>query len=379
MAKGKRRGRGEGSVYQRQDGRWVAEIKLEDGKRKPLYGKTQAEAIEKRNQAQYELRQGIAIATGSKQKLKDYLEYWLEDVCRAKVRQGTYLGYRGALNKHLIPGLGHIQLQKLTTQHIQSFYAKKQREGCSPNRIQFLHAVLHGALRQAKRERLIASNVGDEIDLPTIGKHEVQPFTFDQSRLFLDKIHGHRMEALLTLALATGMREGELLGLRWQDVDLQKGTLQVCRTVGYASRKGFYVNEPKTVKGRRTLTLPQFAIEPLVRHRVAQKAARLQAGPQWVDNDLVFPNDEGGFIIAKTLRRRWYRLLQEIGLPRIHFHDLRHSAATILLSMGVPMKVVQQILGHSNYGITANIYGHVLPEMQEEAMNKMDAFFRQQP
>lgn len=175
------------------------------------------------------------------------------------------------------------------------------------------------------------------------------------------------------------MRRGELLGLRWDDIDLQKGTLQVRRTLSYIAHHGFKEGEPKTAKSKRKIMLPQFAIETLKRHRTVQLETRLQAGAEWVDKDLVFSNKRGGFIVPQTLATHFSQLLEEIGLPHMRFHDLRHSAATLLLSMGVPMKVVQEILGHSNFSTTANIYSHVLPSMQQEAMKKMDDLFRQQP
>jgi integrase len=377
MIKRKQRGRGEGSIYLRKDGRWVASIVLEDHSRKYYYGQTRKEVQEKLKNAQYEYEQGI-LATGPQQTVKQYLEYWLEDVHKAKVRHGTYDAYRTILNLHLIPELGNIKLQKLTTQLVQSFYAKKQKQGYSASRVRAIHAVLHRSLEHAMRIKLVGSNVCDGVELPRSEQHEIQPLTPEQARLLLKKVQEHDLEALLTLALTTGMRKGEILALRWQDVDLQQGTLQIRRTLSYMAHFGFKEGEPKTAKSKRKIALPQFVIETLKRHYTIQLEARLWAGEVWQEHDLVFPNKRGGFIVPMTLANHFTRLLGEIGLPHIRFHDLRHSAATLLLSMGVPAKVVQEILGHSSSSTTMDRYSHVLPSMQQEAMEKMDDLFKQQ-
>jgi integrase len=375
MAKRKLRGHGEGSIYQRKDGRWVAEITLEDHSRKQFYGKSKKEVQEKLRQAINQQQLGV-LATGQQQTVEQFLEYWLEDVHKAKIRLRTYESYRNILNNHLLPDLGHIRLQRLTAQHVQSLYAKKQKEGLSAGSIGVVHAVLHKALDHAKRIKLVVNNVCDDVELPKREVHEIQPLTPDQALMFLQKVREHHLETLLTLALATGMRKGEILGLRWQDIDFEQGSLQVRRTLFYMAHYGFKEGEPKTAKSRRKIALPQFVIDSLKRHRTIQLEARLQAGSAWIDRDLVFPNSNGDFLQPMTLFNHFSKLLKEIGLPHIRFHDLRHSAATLLLSMGVPLKVVQELLGHSNFSMTANIYAHVLPSMQQEAMNKMDDFFR---
>jgi len=230
MAKGKRRGRGEGTVYQRKDGRWVAEITLEDGRRKPLYGKTQAEAIEKLKQAQYELKQGI-LATGPKQKVEDFLNYWLEEVHKRKLRTTSYIRYRIALDTHILPALGQITLQKLTMRRIQLFYNQKLDEGLSVSSIQTMHKVLRLALDHAVKERLIGINPSIGVSLPSQEKRKVRPLTLDQARHLLQTAQGTLMEALIALALSAGMRLGEILTLCWQDIDFDTGTVYVHRTL----------------------------------------------------------------------------------------------------------------------------------------------------
>jgi len=376
MAKPKQRGHGEGSLFQRKDGRWVAQITLEDGRRKPLYGKTRKEVHEKLQKALYEQKQGTLLI-GPQQTIKQYLEHWLEDVHRPTIRISTYVRYRDLLTKHILPSLGFIQLQKLTPQHVQALYARKLKEGLSARSVRFLHAVLHKALDNAVRTNLITRNVCNAVTPPRLTKYEIQPLSEEQARLLLDVARGHRLEALLTLAITTGMRRGELLALRWQDINFDKKSLHILRTVNRLVGYGFVETEPKTSKSRRKIILPDFVIDMLKQHRAHQLEERLKAGAQWQDHDLVFCNTHGGFLQSDRLREMLQKLLKEAGLPSIRFHDLRHSAATILLSMGVHPKVVQELLGHSAISMTMDTYSHVLPSMHQEAMEKMDDTFRQ--
>jgi integrase len=365
---------GEGTVYKRKDGRFACEVTLEDHSRKVYYFKTEKEALDKQLEVRMQMAQGT-LATGPQQTVKQFLEYWLEDVYKPSVRLKTYSNCHTIVHTHLIPGLGHFKLQKLAAQHVQSFYSKKMKGGTSASRIKGVHVALHTALEHARRLKLVTTNVCNDVQLPRQEEVEIQPLMPEQAKLLLQKVKEHRLEMLLTLALATGMREGELLALRWSDVDFQSGVLSVRRTVQHITHYGFVENEPKTAKGRRKIVLPQFVVEALTRHHVDQLKKRLEVGEVWNSRDLVFPAVKGGFQFASVLRGHFHKLLKEVGLPDVRFHDLRHSAATLLLSMGVPPKVVQELLGHSNISITMNIYSHVLPSMQKEAADKMNWFF----
>ena len=376
MAKQKRRGYREGSIYQRKDGRWVAEITLEGGKRKTFYGKTRREVQERLLVALNEQKQGT-LALGPQQTVKQFLEYWLEDVHKPTIRPGTYRVYRTILDKHLLPSLGHLQIQKLTPQHIQSFYARLLKEGCSPNRVRAIHQVLHRAFEHAVRVNLVGRNICDLVELPQPVRREMQALSKEQAQQLLAAAHGHRLEVLLTVAVATGMRSGELRSLRWKDIDFPTRSLHVRRSVSRIVGYGYVEGEPKTARSKRKIILPQFVIDALKQHRVQQLAAKLKAGAAWQDLDLVFCNYYGRFIDTSTLREQFIDLLDDAGLPHMRFHDLRHSAATILLSMGVHPKVVQELLGHSNITMTLNTYSHVLPSMQKDAMDKLDQWFGQ--
>jgi integrase len=370
---GKHRGKCEGSIYKRRDGRWAAEITLEGHQRKTLYGKSREEVHEKLLVAQNEKRQGL-LRTGPQQTVRDFLTYWLE-VHSAKLKVSTQAMYKRQLEKHIIPALGHIQLQKLSIDHVQAFLLKKQKEGLKTSTVRLLHTILRAALQDAVRWKRLSINVSLAVTLPRLVQYEMQPLNRTQAQRLLQAAKGNRLECILILALGTGMRLGEILALRWSEVDMEKGTVQVCHTVDYVQGFGRVESEPKTESSKRSLTLPHFVFDALKLHRITQLQERMRAGARWNDQGLVFANNRGGYFSRPILYSRFKKLLREADLPDLRFHDLRHSAATIFLSMGVSAKVVQQILGHSAIGTTLNIYGHVLPEMQRDAMEKMNDFF----
>jgi integrase len=376
VTKRPRRGRGEGSVYQRQDGRWSASLYLENGKRKTVYGRTRKEAYEKLQKTLLEQRQGL-LATGPKQTVKQYMEYWLEHVHKQSLRLNSYVKVRELLDLHILPALGYLQVQKLTIQHVQAFYSMLQGK-LSASRVRFIHSTLHSALDDAVRTGLVAKNVCDSVTLPRLVKREMQALTPEQARRVVDAAKGSRMEALLLLALTTGMRRGELLGLKWEDLTLEEhnGSLQVIRSMTRVAGYGVVTTEPKTASSKRKIALSPLVIGVLKEHRVRQLERRMRAGAKWTDHDLVFCNIYGNFLQPARLYILFNRVLADAGVPRIRFHDLRHSAATILLSMGVNIKVVQEILGHSRISMTLDIYSHVLPGMQEEAIQKISSLFQ---
>ncbi len=368
------RGHNEGSVfYWKERDRWVAEISLGPGKRKKIYCKTKAEALSKKNEALRELEQGT-LATGPRQKLRDYLENWLENVHRDKLRVSTYVKYR-KLMKYIVADLGDIWLQKLTPEQVRRFYTKKGKEGLSSKTINSIHGLLHLALDNAVRWNYVSRNVCDLVKPPRIISREVTPLTLEQAHAFLKSVREHRLEVLLTMAVVTGMRRGELLALRWSNIDFERRTLLVLHTVDYIPKYGYVETEPKTATGKRLISLPAFLAEMLRQHRVQQLEQRLKQGDSWEDRNLVFPDLHGGYFNPNYLLRVFKKLLGDAGLPHMHFHDLRHSAATILLGMGVNMKVVQELLGHSDISITLGKYAHLLPSMQREVVEKWDDAF----
>ncbi len=364
----KRAIRGAGSVYLRKDGRYAAEVKI-DGKRKTVYGNTQKEAYTKLQQVLYEYKQGILV-TGPQQTVKQYLEYWLENVHKPLIRTSTYVMHRGLLNNHIIPNLGHIKLRNLTPEHIEILYTSKLKEGKKASSIHGYHGLLHNALAHAVRRGLLAHNVCDLVSPPRMTKHEVTALTKEQAHKLIEVAKGHRLEVLLIVAITTGMRKGELVALKWQDVDFANKCLRVRRSAQRLPGYGHVENDPKTSSSKRKIALPDVVIGALKQHKACQDEIKQKAGTAWKSLDLVFPNTLGGYQEAVHLRRLFLRLLKEGGLPLIRFHDLRHSAATILLSLGVNIKVVQELLGHSQISMTLGTYSHVLPGMQSDAMDK---------
>ncbi len=375
--KGKRprAGHKEGSVYyvEARD-RWVAEITTETGKRKKAYCKTRQEAHRKKNEMLRELERGM-LATGPQRKLGEYIQDWLENTHKGKLRLSVYLNYRKHV-KHIVAGLGDIWLQKLTPQQVQSFLTKKLDEGLSPKYVREMLGVLRLALKNAVQWGYISRNVCELVTRPRVPKHDIAPLTLEQAQRFRQHLQGHRFEVLITMAVVTGMRRGELLSLRWSDIDFQRNVLQVLHTVDRFTGYGYVEGEPKSAAGVRSIRLPGFLVDMLKQHQLQQMARKRQA-KAWEERDLVFPNLRGGYLHPNHLGEAFRALLEQAGLPPIRFHDLRHSAATILLSMGVNIKVIQEMLGHSDISITLRVYGHLLPSMQQEAIDKWDSVFQE--
>src|SRR2546430_3903274 len=292
------------------------------------------------------------------------------------VKPNTYLQYRSVIHCHLVPGLGHVFLRTLTPQHIQAFYAQKVKEGLKPRTIALIHAALHSALENAVKWNLISRNVASLVSLPHAQAHEIHPLTSDEVEKLVAAAKGHWLEPILILAVTTGMRRGELLALRWNDVDLERGVLHVRRTANRLGGYGVVEHDPKTRSSRRKVVLPNVALKMLKDHRLYQDQMKAKAGDNWKALNLVFTNDFGDFISVDKLLRHFKVLLEKAGLPHMRFHDLRHSAATILLTMGVHPKVVQELLGHSTIAMTMDTYSHLLPSMQKDAAHKMDTAFQ---
>ncbi|MDI7245866.1 MAG: site-specific integrase [Bacillota bacterium] len=387
----KRRGHGEGSIYQRKDGRWCASYitgRAPDGrlKRGYIYGDTRAEVAAELTKVLAKKIDGLPVDV-SKQTVGEYLAGWLEDVAKDTVRATTHSRYESLISANIKPALGGIRLDKLAPQHLQRFYRETREKGLARTAC-MCHGLLHRALGQAMKWGLVPRNVADLVDAPKIPQTEMQVLTPEEVARFLDAAREDRLYGLYALAVTTGLREAELLGLRWQDVDMQNGVLQVHHQLQWRKRKRgeedkhrkrmkpvWVLTEPKSAKGRRAIVLPAIARAALKQHRVRQAQERLALGEAWEDLDFVFPTAIGTPKDGSHLRREFHDILQRAGLPKIRFHDLRHVAATLMLRAGVPLKVVSETLGHATVGITADRYAHVLQEMREEAAAKMDTLF----
>ena len=368
---------GGGTVYQRKDGRYVASIKDPNtGKRIERYAQNEKEAYKKLEDMKFEIRQNT-LATGPRQTVGQYLHTWLEEVHKSEVEELSYIHQSGLVENHLIPALGHLQLKSLSAQHVQKLYTSLSKKGYKSNTIRGIHSVLHKALKNALRWKLVSSNVSDDVTIPRDQQETetAQALTAEQALHLLKASRGHSLEAFIALALVTALRHGELMGLRWREVDLETRRLSIKRTVGYDWTHGYISSDPKSKSSRRSIQLPQFVVNALLRHREKQQERKLKAGPRWEENDLVFANSYGRYREPGYTSRKFRKLLEEIGLPRIRIHDLRHSAASLLiLVLRMPPKLVQELLGHSSLDMTMDIYTHVNEAQQREMMDAFDRF-----
>jgi integrase len=276
-----KRGKGEGSIYKQRNGLWAATLSLEGRKRKYFYGKTRIEVQEKLASALQGQKQGMLVAT-PQQILGQFLTDWLELTHKPSIRPRAYERYEETIRLHIIPFLGKYRLQKLSAQHVQAFYVRMKDKGLYPSTVVYYHSILHNALGKAVKWGLVPRNVCDLVTPPRKARFEIQPFTPEQVQSFISAIRGHKWEALFTLDLAIDMRQGELLGLKWQDINFTAGVLQVRRILtrvpSRTSVKVFTEAEPKTQYSRRSITIAAFALESLRQHRLRQEETRKKAG-----------------------------------------------------------------------------------------------------
>lgn len=373
---GKRRAHGEGSIYHRADGRWQARITLPDGTRKSHYEPTQAAARRWLAQAQRERDQGVPMARDERQTLAAYLTTWL-DTKKPTIRPRPWERHAINVHKHLIPALGKVRLAQLTTQHVQALYAAKLAAGLAPRTVRNIHATLRCALNEAIELGIIHLNVAKRAKLPRVPRTERPIYTAEQVQTLLDAAAGNRLEALYILVITTGMREGELFALRWRDVDLDAAALYVRQNVQRVLGQGAVMFEPKTEGGKRRVELSDLAVDALRAHRTRQLAERMAATPgTWHDRDLVFATGRGNPWAPQNFHLQQYKpLIARAGLPYIHFHDLRHTAATLMRESGVDILVVSQQLGHASVAITLGLYGHVRPAARRQGAEAMDRLF----
>lgn len=363
-----KRANGEGSVYRRSDGRWVGQVTLSDGTRKFYYAKTRQDVSRKVTEALRALDQGLPIGYGARLTVAAYLDDWLERV-KPTIRPRTWQRYKELL-AHVTPTLGKVSVTRLQPQQLERLYAALLAEGLSSTTVHHLSTVLHHALGDGMRKGVLARNVCELADAPKMRRHHIQALTPEQAIALLKAAQGDRNEVLYTLALLTGMRQGEILALHWDDLDLDSATpsLQVRGSLQRTRESGLIIGEPKTDHSRRRVELAPMAVEALKRHKARQAAERLALGPAWDDSGLVFTNTIGRPIEARNLLRSYYALLKSADLPRIRFHDLRHSTASLLLALGVHPKIVSSLLGHSAIGITMDTYSHATPGLQRDAV-----------
>ena len=375
----KRRANGEGNLRKRKDGRWEGRYTAgrdpETGKAiyKSVLGKTQAEAKAKLKQAIEEAK-GLDAAKVGRYTVGQWMEVWFEHYAKVKVRPSSHQTYRGYIDNHIKPNIGKIQLEKLTSLDLQKFYKKllgkgrvdriesrKQSNGLSAKTVQNIHQIISSAMKLAQEQKLIASNPTEGCALPRLEHREMQTLPVEQLQSFLREAKDSGVFELYYLELVTGLRRGELLGLKWEDVDLERGDLRVRRQIARIS--GEVVEAPlKTKNAYRTLPLAEDTVDIL-------EAQRKKTG----DSPWVFPSPTGGPISPDSVLHMLHRVLKRAGLPRVRFHDLRHTFATLALQNGVDVKTMSGMLGHFSAGFTLDTYAHVTTASQRQVAKTMES------
>jgi integrase len=381
----KKRGNGEGSISRRKNGGWMAQYTVytaEGRKRRTHYGKTRAEVSEQLTKRMAD-RDGGMVYEAAKITVGEYLNSWLQDSVKGTVKETTYANYSYITHVHITPALGRVKLKSLTPAHVRGFYGEKARTNLSAATVKKMHVVLRRALSQAVSDGLIPRNAAGSVKPPRASApgEEIRPLNSEECSAFLEASRGERFETLYVLAVHCGLREGELLALRWEDVDLEvaKPALLVRRTLtrGEDGRGWVVGASTKSGKGRR-VRLTRRAVAALKDHRKRQLEERMHLAGIWQDHDLVFANTIGSLFNPSNLRNRSFKRIKARSGVRedLRFHDLRHTCATLLLREGVNAKVVSEMLGHASIIITLNTYSHVLPDMQDSAADAIEAALR---
>jgi integrase len=406
---GKKRANGEGTIYQRGDGRWegAGYVQAADGtsRRVRVYGATRKQAADKLTEKLADSHHGRPAPVDPSMTVGDYLTRWLTTVAVHRVRSTTYANYDTYIRTFLIPGLGRLRLAGLTVADVRGFLdgvgavcqcctrgwdarrdphhrRKDRRPRCcaigkcceqrvQPATVRYIRAVLSAALAHAVREEVLHRNVASAVRLPTPRHTGYQPFTAGEARKYLYAAAFHRHGPLYELALRTGMRRGELLGLQWADLDLDGGYLSVRRTLA-RTKAGMTFQPPKTDASRRKILLPSACIIALRRYRQRQDLDRREAGERWTDRDLVFTTATGRPLDPAYVHRQHETICYLAEVRYIRFHDLRHSCATLLLEQGVELVTIKELLGHARLHVTADIYAHVRPRLHRNAIEALN-------
>ena len=374
MSGRRRRSNGEGSVFRRSDGMWVAQVDLGwiggQRRRKAVYASTERAVLVKRDELRAQRARGVNLAAPPTT-VADWLVHWLATM---KSSDGTSLAtrarYEQIIRVHLVPQLGSVKLAALSPRHVQNLLTGLQ-ETVAPATVVKVHGVLRNALADAERMDLVGRNVAKAVRTPRLPRLERRALTPVEAALLLAQFKEDRFEAVFVIALSTGLRRGEVLGLRWQNVDLKGRVLFVRQTVQRVDGRLRFV-PPKTHRSARPVPLPLFAVAALEAQWARQTNDKLMAGPVWEDHGLVFASEIGTPLEPRNINRRFYVARSAAGLDWVRLHDLRHAFATYLLDQGEGLRTVMDLLGHSTIRLTADTYGHVLPSRARAAADAID-------
>lgn len=339
-------------------------------KRKTVYGKTKTEVADKLKELSASSCPDPAAET-----VAAWLMEWLDVYARPALKQTTWESYETQVRIHLVPAFGPMKLKDLTTPVLQRFFNAKSASGLSPRSVRYIHQVLNQAFKKAKKLHMVGKNPCDDVELPAGEKPRIRPLFPDELKVFLETARSSLHYVALLLEWATGLRRGELLGLEWQDVDFRRGAVHVRQSLVRTRDRGLMVSTPKTRSSLRTVHIPSEVVTELRTHRRRQAEDRLKYGLTW-SGDLVFCGEGGRPLDPRAFTRVFERIIERAGLPRVSFHDMRHSHATMLLALGESSKVAQERLGHARVSTTMDVYQHVIPEMQKRAVDKLEALLR---
>lgn len=363
-----KRGHGEGTITRRKDGRWMAQVTIGRDpltgklKRKTFYGKTRKEVQEKLDTFKAEVRTGTYIEP-RKTTFGDWTARWLELYVKPKVKTSTYSKYQIHLKTHIIPNLGHIELQHLTTDHVQELYNALAKTHSS-SVIAIIHQVVNGALKAAVKQKVILNNPAEHTVRPSVKYREIIPLSKEEVGTYLEAARGERLYAAFLLDFYTGLRRGELLALRWENIDLDAGVLTVKESLSRVKnpdtgKSELIFSEPKTENSKREVPLLPEVVQELRKHKARQNEEKLLLGAAYEDNDLVFCTAEGKPVEPRNLLRKHKAILKKAGLrSEIRIHDIRHTFGTLLAQAGENPKNIQILLGHADVRTTIGTYCH---------------------
>jgi integrase len=378
-AKRKNSNRADTDARKRNDGRYEtrATLNTPTGRRRvSFYGDTAEEANNKKFKALADQASGVLFTDPGRLKVGEYLQAWLYDTARYQVSESSFERYERTCRVHLVPFFGHVRLRALTAAHVRAFKARKLEEGLHPNTVGGMHKVLSGALNQAVRDGLIPANPAAHVKKAAArGERPMRSFSLEEASRLAAAAEDTRDEALIVVALRTGIRQGELAALRWEDVELENPRKPAITVRNSAdTRKKPRVTTTKTGQERR-VRIGARTVEVLKRHRARQREERM-AAKSWADPGLVFPNTRGGIRRRRFVVDSLRRLLEEAGFPTdVRFHDLRHTADTLALRQGMRLHAVSKMLGHADPAMTLRRYAHVLEDMEDEGGRAMDDLF----
>ena len=369
----RRRARGEGTLFRDGDGRWVARLRV-GGRVRVKKARTQRECADWLADLKRQVAGGVDVC--DKSTVAEFLEHWLS-VARGGLRHNTWMLYSQVVRDHVVPFVGEVRLADLRPDHVQRLYSERMADGASVWTVRKIHVVLRRALSQAERWGLVVRNVAALVDRPATPRGGGSALSVAEVQRLLVTARGERVEVVVYLAVTTGMRLGELLGLRWSDVDWERRSVSVRRQLRRQEGGGGLVFLPvKTAAGSRSVYLGEDGLAALRGQRARLVESRRFAGERWVDGDLVFPNSLGKPWEASRVWGEFRDVLERAGVRPVRFHDLRHTAATLMLRGKVPAKVVSERLGHSGVGITLDVYSHVMEELQVEAASVIESAVR---